>query len=168
MHDVASWLIAAIVVVAILLLVPEPTSVVPRPAPDFSLAALDGATVTLSSLRGDIVILDFWASWCAPCTRTLPSLHDLASRLAGRGVVLLAVSLDRTADAAAAYADSLGLVLGSVLYGSLDEARAVRDLYGVGGIPHTFVIDREGWIRFSGLPADVTDELLTPWLGDVP
>ena len=166
MQRATSWVIAALVAIAVLLLAAAPTDQAPKLAPDFSLSALDGATVTLSSLRGSVVILDFWASWCAPCTRTLPGLHELASRLAERGVVLLAVSLDRTASAAGKYAESQDMALGSVLYGSLDEARAVKDLYGVVGIPHTFVIDRDGWIQFSGTPSGVTEELLTRWLGD--
>jgi hypothetical protein len=51
-----------------------------------------------------------------------------------------------------------------VLYGSLDQARAVKDLYGVVGIPRTFLIDREGFVRYSGGPSGVTEKLVAPWL----
>jgi peroxiredoxin len=166
MQGTTPWVIAALVAMAVLLLASAPADEAPKLAPDFTLTALDGSAVALSSLRGSVVILDFWASWCAPCTRTLPSLHELASRLADRGVVLLAVSIDRTAEAAREYAESQAMALASILYGSLDEARAVKQLYGVVGIPHTFVIDRDGWIRFSGSPSGVTEELLAPWLAD--
>lgn len=165
MREATPWVIAAIVAVALLLLA-APTEQPVLFAPEFSLPALDGQTVTLSSLRGEVVILDFWASWCKPCTRTLPALHELAARLADRGVVLLAVSLDRSETAARDYVDGQGFDSGAILYGSLDAARVVKDLYGVVGIPRTFVIDREGWIRFSGSPSGVTEELVIRWLGE--
>ncbi|MCX6091477.1 MAG: TlpA disulfide reductase family protein [Candidatus Bipolaricaulota bacterium] len=164
MREAAPWIIAGLVAVLVLALALAPASETIRSAPDFSLKALSGDVVTLSAQRGNVVILDFWASWCKPCTRTLPGLHALAARLSDRGVVLLAVSLDRTEAAARAYAASQDLALGNVLYGSLDEARAVKDLYGVVGIPRTFVIDRDGWVRFSGTPSGVTEELIAAWL----
>lgn len=166
MQGAMPWVIAALVAAVVVLLVAAPAEEAPRLAPDFSLRTLNEDVVTLSSLRGSVVILDFWASWCAPCTRTLPGLEELASRLADRGVVFLAVSLDRTAGAAQQYADSQNLPRAGVLYGSLKEARAVKDLYGVVGIPHTFVIDRDGWIRFSGVPSGVTEELLESLLAN--
>lgn len=165
MKEAVPWILAGLIAVALLVLAAPPEE--PRPvelAPDFSLESLGGGTVTLSSLRGQVVIIDFWASWCRPCTRTLPELHELAARYADRGVVLLAVSLDRTAEAAGDYADDLGLPTSSVLYGSLDAAKAVRDLYGVVGIPRTFVIDREGWIRFAGWPSAVDSARIEKYL----
>ncbi len=164
MRDATPWLLAALFAVAVLALASVPADQTPKIAPDFSLATLGGTDVTLSSLRGSVVILDFWASWCKPCTRSLPALHALAARLADRGVVFVAVSLDRTEAAARDYAAAHDLAPESVLYGSLDEARAVKDLYGVVGIPRTFIIDREGWIRFSGTPAGVAEESIVPWL----
>jgi peroxiredoxin len=166
MQGATPWVIAVLVAVAILFLAVPSGETVVEVAPDFSLLALNGDTVTLSALRGSVVILDFWASWCKPCTKTLPGLHALATRLADRGVVLLAVSLDHAAEAALKYADALGLAADSVLYGSLADARAVKDLYRVVGIPRTFIIDREGWIRYSGTPSGVTEEALAPWLGE--
>jgi peroxiredoxin len=164
MREATPWVLAALVAIAVLALASVSAAPTIEIAPDFSLKTLGGGTVTLSSLRGSVVILDFWASWCKPCTRSLPVLHALAARLADRGVVFLALSLDRTETAAREYADSHDLAPESVLYGSLDEARAVKDLYGVVGIPRTFVIDRDGWIRFSGTPIGVTEESIVPWL----
>ena len=88
----------------------------------------------------------------------------MATRLADRDVVLLAISLDRTEKAAREYASAHGLSANSVLYGSLNEARVVKELYGVAGIPRTFLIDREGFVRYSGGPSGVTEELVAPWL----
>jgi peroxiredoxin len=164
MKEAAPWVIAGLVAIAVLFLVATPSDSLPVLAPDFSLETLSGETVTLSSLRGKLIILDFWASWCKPCTRTLPGLEELAARLADRDVVLLAVSLDRTEGAAREYAATHDLSANSVLYGSYDEAKVVKELYGVVGIPHTFLIDREGVIRFSGGPSGVSEESVAPWL----
>jgi peroxiredoxin len=163
MRDAAPWILAGIVAVVLLMLVAPAEQPVVL-ANDFTLEALDGRQVTLSAYRGQVVVLDFWASWCKPCTRTLPELRAVVERSADRGAVFLAVSLDHSAAEAREYAVEHGLAEGSVLYGSLDAARVVKDLYDVVGIPRTFVIDREGWIRYSGSPVGVTDELLGRWL----
>jgi len=164
MKEAAPWVIVGLVAVAALFLMAPPSESLPVLAPDFSVEALSGETVTLSALRGKLIILDFWASWCKPCTRTLPRLDELAVRLADRDVVLLAISLDRTEKAAREYAVAYDLPASSVLYGSLDQTRAVKDLYGVVGIPRTFLIDREGFVRYSGGPSGVTEKLVAPWL----
>lgn len=134
------------------------------PAPEFSLENLDGKTVTLAELRGKVVLIDFWASWCGPCKSTFPDVQALAARHADEGLVLLVVDLDRNPEAARAYMDERGFAEESVLYGSLDAARAVKELYKVGGIPHTILVDREGQIRYSGHPARLGEDDLAPWL----
>jgi thiol-disulfide isomerase/thioredoxin len=121
-------------------------------APPFSLPSLAGETRSLSDYRGRIVILDFWASWCVPCRLSMPSLEAMARHL-GDDVVLLGVSLDRTETEARSYVGSKGYTDLVALYGSLSEARAVASDYGVLGIPRTFVIDREGIVRFAGHPS---------------
>jgi thiol-disulfide isomerase/thioredoxin len=125
---------------------------------------LDGVETTLSAFRGQVVILDFWASWCKPCTRTFPEVDALVERLRDEGVVLLVVSLDKDANTARTYLQENGFSTDHVLYGSLEEAREVKGLYGVVGIPHTFLIDRDGLIRFSGYPNGLTEELIRAWL----
>jgi len=150
-------------IVLSLLLVPGGTEE-DRPAPEFTLANLAGEDVSLDSLYGSVVILDFWASWCSPCTKTYPALHELVEQYAAQGVVLVTVSIDKSEEAAREYMMENGFPFDLVLWGSLEEARAVKAVYGVGGIPHTFVIDREGTIRFSGNPtsidASVVEEVL--------
>jgi thiol-disulfide isomerase/thioredoxin len=136
----------------------------PELAPQFTLRSLDGAEVSLAEYRGSVVILDFWATWCKPCTKTFPELHALQQDHADRDVVLLVVSLDRSAQRARDHLVENGFPTGNVLWGSLEEARAVKALYGVGGIPRTFLIDRAGYIRYSGYPTRLTSEKLDPWL----
>lgn len=155
--------LAIAVLAAVLLMVPGKPPALEQ-APDFTLRSLDGEDVSVADFRGHVVILDFWASWCAPCTRTFASLHAIANGMKESGVVLLVVSLDKSAAAAREAMTVAGYATNHVLYGSLKEAREVKSLYGVGGIPHTFVIDRSGRIRYSGLPTGVTEERLQAWL----
>jgi len=129
----------------------------PEPAPNFTLVSLDGESVRLSDYRGRVVVLDFWASWCKPCTRTLPALHELLEGYAD-DVALLLVSLDRTEKASRDAMDVAGYPTDNVLWGSLDEAREVKKLFGVVGIPWTFLIDRDGLIQYAGLPTGLTAE----------
>jgi thiol-disulfide isomerase/thioredoxin len=68
------------------------------PAPDFTLADLNGSTVTLSGLKGQIVVLDFWATWCGPCVEALVHLQELHEGYAGRGVIILAINVEAGRD----------------------------------------------------------------------
>ncbi len=127
-----------------------------RTAPDFTLRSLDGEPVTLSEFRGRIVILDFWASWCSPCQRSFPALHALWSAYANRGVELIGVSLDRSESSAKGFLSSTGYTNMIALWESRSASSAVATTYCVGGIPHTFVIDEEGVVQYSGHPARLT------------
>ena len=165
MKDVGVWIVLALagfVVVSVVFLGGIDTG--PELAPEFTLRSLDGVDVSLAEYRGSVVILDFWATWCKPCTRTFPELHALQQDYAERDVVLLVVSLDRSAQRARDHLVENGFATDNVLWGSFEEARAVKALYGVGGIPRTFLIDRAGTIRYSGYPTRLTSEVLDPWL----
>ncbi|RLE34464.1 hypothetical protein DRJ24_03875 [Candidatus Acetothermia bacterium] len=139
--------------------IPVGTSVGNR-APDFTLRALNGGPVTLSSFLGKVVILDFWASWCYPCRISMPALHALWERYRDQGVVLLGVSLDRSESNAEGYLKANGYTDVTALWESPYASQAVAKRYGVSGIPHTFVIDRNGIIRFSGHPTQLTASLI--------
>jgi len=136
----------------------------PKMAPDFSLLSLDGETVTLSELRGNVVVIDFWASWCRPCLKSFPNLHAVVDRHQDRGVVLLVISLDKTAKRARDYLVDNGYPTNNVLWESLDDAREIKKLFGVVGIPRTIIIDRDGFIQYSGHPDKLTDDDLVKWL----
>jgi thiol-disulfide isomerase/thioredoxin len=128
-------------------------------APSFTLPTLDGASVSLANYAGRVVILDFWASWCVPCRLSMPSLEAMARDL-GDEVVLVGVSLDRSETEARSYVASREYAALVPLYGSLTQARAVAGDYGVLGIPRTFVIDRDGVVRFAGHPNRLSRDLV--------
>ncbi len=132
-------------------------------APDFTLPSLDGDEVSLSDFLGSVVILDFWASWCGPCKSTMPGLDALV-RAIGPDVVLLGVSLDRTAEDAARYLSANGYDVMVAVYGSYAAASRVAQRYAVHGIPRMFLIDRHGIIRFVGHPSSFSRSTIDPLL----
>ena len=135
----------------------------PEMAPDFTLMNLDGDFITLSDLRGNVVVIDFWATWCSPCLKSFPNLHEVVERNKDQGVVLLLVNLDKTAKRARDYLVEHDYSTDNVLWESLEASREVKNLFGVVGIPRTFIIDREGLIQHTGHPGQLTDADLQEW-----
>lgn len=135
-------------------------------APAIELPMLTGPLINLADLRGEIVIVDFWATWCGPCRRALPHLQEVAKwgRQEGKPLVVLAVNtMERQRgvqrhDAIDAVWDQLGLDL-TVL---LDEGSQTAQAWGVSGIPSTFVIDRAGKIiaHHRGFSPDIAQKLI--------
>jgi cytochrome c biogenesis protein CcmG, thiol:disulfide interchange protein DsbE len=111
-------------------------------APDFELATLDGGTVQLSDLRGTPVVLNFWATWCGPCRRELPSLQTAAESYAGR-VVILGIDQGEAPEVVQTYVDELGLTFPI----PMDTDMAVGARYNVRGLPTTYFVDAQGVIR---------------------
>jgi len=110
-------------------------------APDFSLPVLgSGEELQLSSLRGNPVVLNVWASWCDPCREEAPALQRAYERWGEQGVVVLGVDYQDATDAALAFVAEHGLTYRSVRDGS----GSVLAGYGVTGVPETFFIDRDG------------------------
>jgi peroxiredoxin len=113
------------------------------PAPDFALRDLGGQEIRLSSLRGKVVLLNFWATWCPPCREEIPSMVKLNRVMAGKPFQMLAVSIDQGGKPAieAFFKESK-----STLPALLDSDGAVGKIYGITGVPETFVIDTKGVI----------------------
>lgn len=129
------------------------------PLPSFALARWDGARVAAADVAGKVVVVDFWATWCATCKEALPAIDALARRLADRGVVVLAVNVDRNRKAADAWlAERLPAPQMTLLH---DPEGSLLARLGAGGMPAVYVADRTGVVRFaaSGYSADRLAEL---------
>ena len=131
-------------------------------APDFTLDRVDGGTLQLSSLRGKVVLLDFWATWCAPCRRAIPHLNKLHVDYREDGLEVVGISVDQprgtvsALDLVRAFMSRTTMSYPNVM-GSLSVATAYG---GIRSIPTAFLIDREGRIRhrYVGLqPPHVLD-----------
>jgi thiol-disulfide isomerase/thioredoxin len=121
-------------------------------APSFSLDDVDGKTVRLSDYSGKVVVLEFWATWCGPCTAALPVLTDIA-RDKGRDVVVLAINVDDSETAAKVRTFLAGK---KISVRALLKGKAVSRSFGVGPIPHTVIIGRDG--RIAGRHVGFTSE----------
>jgi cytochrome c biogenesis protein CcmG/thiol:disulfide interchange protein DsbE len=121
----------------------EPTALDSAPAPDFALPDAAGKLIQLSSLKGQVVMLNFWATWCPPCKVEMPSFLGLQRKYKDRGFTIIAVSLDEGWEPVKPFAASLQpnfpIVLGS------DEL--AQQFGGMTALPETLLIDREGIIR---------------------
>ncbi|HEV7654670.1 MAG TPA: TlpA disulfide reductase family protein [Mycobacteriales bacterium] len=113
-----------------------------RTAPDFTLSGLDGPAVTLSTLRGQVVIVNFWASWCAECHDEQDALDQTWQRYRDAGAVVLGVDFQDTTDGARDYVHQSGLTYPVVE----DKDSRTALAYGIRGIPETFLLDRSGRI----------------------
>jgi thiol-disulfide isomerase/thioredoxin len=104
------------------------------------LAALDGTTTTLAHYRGEIVVVNFWASWCAPCRRELPLLNQWNSAWTGRGARVVAISIDSDAGKAKTFAEEMKLTLPVMHDGPEGLARTLD----IPTVPYTLLLDRDG------------------------
>jgi len=125
-----------------------------QPAPAFQLTLVDGSKVSLDQLKGDVVVLNFWATWCGPCRQELPLLDTYYTLQQKAGLKVFAVTTE----------DSLPLYQLKKLFAVM-HIPAVRHLKGpydtLGAVPTNFVIDRNGIVRYAKADAFTLDELNT-------
>jgi cytochrome c biogenesis protein CcmG, thiol:disulfide interchange protein DsbE len=130
-------------------------------APDFTVQDTDH-TVTLSQLKGQIVVLNFWATWCPPCIEEMPSLVQMQQRMKAKGVTVLAVSVDADGSAYRQFLKDHNVNLLSVR----DPDQKSNGLYGTSKFPETYIIDRSGVIRRKFIGAvDWTEPDVIEYLG---
>jgi peroxiredoxin len=113
-------------------------------APDFALKSSMGTNLRLSEYRGDVVMVNFWATWCGPCRQEMPLLDELFSRYERVGFSLLGVNIDDDSGKAMNMVSELGVSF-PVLF---DSRKEVSKLYEVDAMPVTVLIDREGTVRY--------------------
>ncbi len=124
-----------------------------EPARDYAAVTLEGDTVSLASLRGEVVLLNLWATWCTPCREETPYLQEIFEEHRDRGFRVVGVSMDTRgqADAVRMFVDEYDVGY-TILH---DPAMRGMDLYQALGLPATFLIDRDGtlrWLRFGPIP----------------
>ena len=127
------------------------------PAPDFEARMLTGGALRLSALRGKVVLLDFWATWCGPCEETIPRLEALDGRYRAQGLEIVGVSVDDDAGEVPPFVRAHGMRYPVFV----DEGKQVMGLYAVRAVPTTVLVDRKGRVRarWMGAGDDVDDEM---------
>ena len=142
MQPITRLLLATAVALAPLL---ATAAVTPQaPAPDFTLKSAEGRNLRLGEQRGQVVLVNFWASWCGPCKQEMPHLNRLYDKYRSSGFTLLAVNIDDDARVGAATAGKWGLRFPVLL----DADKTVTRLYDLGAMPSTVLIDRDGKVRY--------------------
>jgi peroxiredoxin len=128
-------------------------------APDFALKSSGGENLRLSEYRGDVVMINFWATWCGPCRQEMPLLDGLYSKYQRVGFTLLGVNIDDDSRRAMKMIDELGVTF-PVLF---DESKNVSKLYEVEAMPVTVLVDKEGVVRHvhHGYKPGYEDKYLT-------
>jgi peroxiredoxin len=115
-----------------------------QPAPDFALRSLRGENMRLSEHLGEVVIVNFWATWCGPCRQEMPLLDEIYAKYRRAGLTLFSVNIDDETDRATEMAQTLQVSY-PVLF---DQRKAVAKAFDVGTLPVTVLIDRAGVVRY--------------------
>lgn len=121
----------------------------PIPAPGFTLEDIDGKKFTLEDYRGKVILLNFWATWCPPCRREMPSLERLNQKLKDKNFVVFAVNQMEDSNQVFVYTGELEVTpTFTILF---DKTSNVARAYSVQGLPTTYLIDKKGNIRFRAI-----------------
>jgi peroxiredoxin len=145
-------------VAALILTLPAVAAAPSGPAPQFTLPAKAGGEVSLAQYKGQVVMLNFWASWCEPCRHEMPLLEDIYKKYNKLGFTLIGVNVEPDSKAANDWLKQTPVSF-PVLY---DKDSKVSQLYNVAGMPTTVIIDRKGNLRYlhvSYKPGDEGDYL---------
>ena len=131
-------------------------------APALVLTALDGTGIDLAKLRGKVVLVNFWATWCAPCRKEMPTFDAFYRRHRGQGFELIGISIDFARDAAKMRKVAAGLAYPAVGINDI----AVNGFGAPDGVPVTYVIDADGIIRdkFIAVPNKLLNDVVVPML----
>jgi peroxiredoxin len=124
---------------------------------DFKTTDIVGKAISLSDYRGKVVLLDFWATWCAPCRAEMPHVKEVYAAYKDKGFDILGVSMDNNRQALDSYLEEQGMTWRQVFDGKGWQAE-IGQLYAVSSIPATFLIDKQGKIRYKNLRGDELEE----------
>jgi len=135
------------------------TQQVSQPAPSFTLPDRSGQSVSSRQFRGQVVLLDFWASWCGPCRQTMPQVQKWHDQYQAQGLKVIGVNIEGPTPRALNYLQN-GNYKFMVLFDQGNWRSEIVQLYGVYSIPQTFLIDRNGIVRYRGHPLRLPETLL--------
>ena len=127
-------------------------------APDFTLSTPEGKPISLSSLKGKVVLIDFWASWCGPCRKENPNLVKLYEKYKDKGFTILSVSLDNNEAAWKGAIKADGLIWPNHVSDLKGWESTMTKVYGFNSIPHTVLVNKEGKINGIGLRGEALEE----------
>lgn len=113
-------------------------------APDFTLKSLEGANLRLEEYRGQVVLINFWASWCGPCRQEMPLLDRLHQRYVDTGFAVLGINVEGEEGPARALIDKIPVTFPVLI----DKGQLVSELYKLEAMPSTVVLDRDGVVRY--------------------
>jgi thiol-disulfide isomerase/thioredoxin len=145
--------------------VPEGSTVGTR-AYDFTAPTTDGREITLSELRGQVVLIEFWGSWCIPCKTSMPHINAFWEAYHDQGFVVLAVSTDDRAENAVQYLAKNGFTGLTGIWEPGGKSTRIKLLYQVDWIPRSIVIDKVGIVRYNGHPIDLEGSFLETLLAE--
>jgi peroxiredoxin len=123
---------------------PAQAAAVSGPAPNFTLKSLSGKNLKLSEMSGNVVLINFWASWCGPCRQEMPLLNDLHNKYEPLGFTVLGVNVEEQSDNARGFINDYPVDFPILL----DNQNQVSQMYKVIAMPTTVVVDRDGNMRF--------------------
>ncbi|NOS86690.1 MAG: TlpA family protein disulfide reductase [Ignavibacteria bacterium] len=128
-------------------------------APEFSMTDLNGNTIDITGLKGKVILIDFWASWCVPCKKSMPHIIELYNNRTDSLFTVIAVNVDEDKSKIEEFAKSINTEFPFPVI--FDKESRLPSLYNVEGMPTTFIIDKEGIIRFkeTGFTAEVKEKM---------
>jgi thiol-disulfide isomerase/thioredoxin len=134
-----------------------------KPLPDFNLQTPDGTSIKLSSLKGHVVLIDFWASWCMPCRAAIPHLKELYKKYHEKGFEILSVSIDQNSKAwnNAMQKEAMPWPQAIDKYDAGKDASAVMIAFGITSVPFAIMLDKEGKVmQVNPIAAEIDQQLL--------
>lgn len=137
-------LIQIVLAIALSFFGAPPKNPIGKKAIDFTLPSVTGESIALQGFRGKVVLLNFWATWCAPCREELPELMQLQEQFRKRGLVVVAVTVDHELENVRNFLKKHGITLPALW----DRRQKVAEAYAVEKMPSSYLIDRNGVLRF--------------------